>query len=467
MRVREIIKDLKYSGLLKSEIVPKLDCSNFYSIKKYPPTIYKNKSFSDFGLFMEFAFKNLVVGDFNIESSQVCKLENILDEGCENFNLNKEEIKNYYKSFTKSVGDIVKNWKKNNIGNNLTYDYELFDEGSDITGHPDIMTESFIVDIKNTSSFKKMESDTLLQMLSYYAISRNSHKHIKKIAILLTMQKEIITFDLSEWDHTKFLNILRTKSKECNKNILGNIITGKLLLPYYGIGTHISKDDFLKQKIPKIPYQIFFSGIFGKDKSDIEKDLEKIKNKISSNELSCYIHAPYDINLCSKKVPEKLNKDLINANLCGCKGVVVHTGQYKTLDISEALNNMENNCRESLFFATKSCPLILETPCGEGTEVCYQLETLSDFYNRFNEEEKEKLFICIDTAHIHAAGYDVYEYVSSCNIPIKLVHFNDSKVEIGSHCDRHAFWGSGKINFESLRLVAEFCNVNGIDMVTE
>lgn len=64
-----------------------------------------------------------------------------------------------------------------------------------------------------------------------------------------------------------------------------------------------------------------------------------------------------------------LNEDLANTVAVGGEGVVVHTGARKHLSEAEGLYIMEYMVRTALPNATETCPLILETPCNEGTEV--------------------------------------------------------------------------------------------------
>lgn len=70
--------------------------------------------------------------------------------------------------------------------------------------------------------------------------------------------------------------------------------------------------------------------------------------------------------------------------------------------------------------------------------------------------QPERLGVCLDTAHLFAAGYDIGERHGwealikkvSKLIGLKRVlafHLNDSKTELGSRVDRHAHIGHGKI----------------------
>ena len=104
----------------------------------------------------------------------------------------------------------------------------------------------------------------------------------------------------------------------------------------------------------------------------------------------------------------------------------------------------------------------IRNPAGQGTEVLTDIDDFSDFYNKFNESQKNKVKICIDTCHVFACGYDPLEYLKKWNElqpdSIVLVHYNDSKCECGSKKDRHAPAGEGYIGLEKLNSITEWCS---------
>ena len=136
-----------------------------------------------------------------------------------------------------------------------------------------------------------------------------------------------------------------------------------------------------------------------------------------------------------------------------------------------AIDNMFKNILQLLPHIDKTCPLLIETPAGQGTEVLTKIEEFSEFYSRFTKEQKEKVKICIDTCHVFACGYDPAEYLEKWNElqpdSIVLVHFNDSKCECGSKKDRHAPAGEGFIGLEKLNYIIEWCATLNIPMVRE
>ena len=190
-------------------------------------------------------------------------------------------------------------------------------------------------------------------------------------------------------------------------------------------------------------------------------------------------HAAYVINLSANVCDPVdgywqqriLNEDLAFTVAMGGKGVVVHTGARKNLSEEEALNIMEHMVRSALPYATESCPLLLETCCGEGSEIVTKIEELGSFFFRFSTEERKKLGLCMDTCHSHAAGYDPLTYLQHweqyCHTPIRLIHFNDSATPQGSHVDRHAAPGAGYIGMEKMQAIAQWAYERNIPMVRE
>ena len=109
----------------------------------------------------------------------------------------------------------------------------------------------------------------------------------------------------------------------------------------------------------------------------------------------------------------------------------------------------------------QSTIVLLETMSGKGTEVGRNFEELRQIIDRV--ELKDKLGVCLDTCHVWDAGYDIagdldgvleeFDHVIGLN-RLCAVHFNDSMNDRGSHKDRHACIGKGKIGLDAMRRVA-------------
>ena len=119
-----------------------------------------------------------------------------------------------------------------------------------------------------------------------------------------------------------------------------------------------------------------------------------------------------------------------------------------------------------------ACPLLIETPSSQGTELLTTIDEFQEFYQRFNQEDQQRIRICIDTCHVFASGYDPLEYLSKWintmgRETVGLIHFNDSKDVKGSKKDRHAPIGNGKIGKNILYQVMKYAVDQKIDMVVE
>ena len=149
----------------------------------------------------------------------------------------------------------------------------------------------------------------------------------------------------------------------------------------------------------------------------------------------------------------------------GAKGIVVHMGKNvgNKYDSSHIYNNMVKFIIE-LFkkLRTKkiTLPVLLETPAGQGGEMCWNLKEFVDFITRFSKLYfYPQLGVCLDTCHMFQAGYDfnnssvitqVHKILEPIQDKIQLIHLNDSYHSVGKHIDRHEQIGKGQIQTDKL-----------------
>lgn len=196
--------------------------------------------------------------------------------------------------------------------------------------------------------------------------------------------------------------------------------------------------------------------------SSIADDVHKY---IKTNDFKLVIHAPYTINLAKEFKNGKKTIDIADcywiqcllnqleiANIINATGVVVHVGKHTSQSYEEGLNNMYIAVKYIINVLAKmqsNSKLIIETPAGQGTELLKNLEDFIAFFNSFTTEEKKYLGICLDTAHVWSAGYelhDAFEMLFSKNAKdIVVVHYNNSIEKKSSMLDRHAPILSGEI----------------------
>lgn len=518
MKVREVIAGLSYDLLVREKLIPDILKSFQVETKKYSPFVYKTKNFSFFGMLMDYWVRGGFMSlpelqiDLGIEpgdglanpddinvyrssknvSNFVLAVLRIVRSLMNSPGFSDEDVVTYIPTLTNLVKELNASWKSSLkiLGTMVKYNAEL-SMGENLTGHPDIMTETTVLDIKTTSSFKSIGKESCLQILAYYAMCPDS---ITYCGIVFPLQRQVKIIDLIDWDCGSFKELLMSKSLSHQPETIELVPD---LVSIYAVGFHVAKNKSYYQTIKSFvqktgtvntdrntvnspPIQMFLRNTRnGKQCKATSGELFQTGMYIASSQVKFFTHAPYIINLCADATDESgvkwarnlLREDLVQTKeLCG-KGVVVHTGAMGKRRIEDALDTMETMIRDALKEATINCRLLLETPCGEGTEVCSIVEDMAAFFQRFNSDEQKLLALCVDTAHVHAAGYNPLTYLNTwtrlSKIPIALVHFNDSKVCCGSCVDRHAYPGTGKIGFHSMFDVAEWCTKHQVPMIYE
>lgn len=255
-----------------------------------------------------------------------------------------------------------------------------------------------------------------------------------------------------------------------------------MLLTNFPIGYHVSKEKSIRATLQNLgkydrPYQVFFTSRTANFKVD-DSDILQTADFVKAHDAKLYVHTPYILNLCMEPgtheepnyVVECLRKHLKTGTAMGLKGVIVHVGKSTTKPLDEAMKNMHTNIIQSLDDASPACPLLLETPAGQGTET---LTTLADFMGFAVGFKDNRFGICVDTCHVFATGTLPVDYLtpilnnSAWRPLLKLVHFNDSKAVLGAHVDRHAPLGTGYISKDQLLECAKLATQNNIAMIIE
>ena len=146
---------------------------------------------------------------------------------------------------------------------------------------------------------------------------------------------------------------------------------------------------------------------------------------------------------------------------------------------AECLANVAAGISECLA-AVPGVTLVLETMAGQGGTVGSTLEELRDIIALVvpAAAAAARVGVCVDTAHIHAAGYDIAApggwdaYVGALDATVGLrrlrgLHLNDSKVARGARVDRHWNIGKGHLGIEPFRAIMNDARVAGIPLILE
>ena len=174
--------------------------------------------------------------------------------------------------------------------------------------------------------------------------------------------------------------------------------------------------------------------------------------------LICIAHAPYILNLSTPEAElhsitvSSLVLDLQNAEVFGCKGLVVHCGRHVEQGTVEGLRRMVATLDEILTEYRGPVPILLENTAGQGTELGTTLEEL--LATRAATVNAGRIGFCFDTCHAFAAGLFDRDNWEACAETMRstgflehlvAVHLNDSKFPYAARRDRHEKIGRGEI----------------------
>lgn len=195
------------------------------------------------------------------------------------------------------------------------------------------------------------------------------------------------------------------------------------------------------------------------------------------------IHAPYLINLAS---PEPLIWDKSRALLTwtlqrgeplGASYVVFHTGSHKGTSIDEGIKRIIDGIALIMLETPTGVMLLLENDVGAGNSLGAQFEQLASILDAL-PLYRERLGVCLDTAHLWGAGHDLSTPDSTRQViqhfddiigldHLHVLHLNDTKVALGSHRDIHARIGEGIIPPESLHVLLTDPRLSHVAVILE
>ena len=178
-------------------------------------------------------------------------------------------------------------------------------------------------------------------------------------------------------------------------------------------------------------------------------------------------HDSYLINLASPddalraRSADSFVSELRRCRALGIPWVVSHPGNY----IDGRAAGLERNARglaTCLVAVPGDVGVLIEGTAGAGTALGSTFEELRALRDSLPAAVRARVALCLDTAHLHAAGYDVAGDVDGVwdrfdrEIglgQLKCLHLNDSKGAPGSHLDRHEWIAEGQIGAEAFRRI--------------
>lgn len=194
-------------------------------------------------------------------------------------------------------------------------------------------------------------------------------------------------------------------------------------------------------------------------------------------------HASYLLNVGSPKAAVRhmsqkaLIHELERCEQLEIETLVLHPGSALDASKAECINHIADALNEALAAVShKHTVIALETMAGQGSSVGRSFEELADI--RSKVEHKHRIGFCLDTCHLHAAGYDITtpEAYAACMREIettlgiktiKVIHMNDSVQPFDSHVDRHADIGKGTIGLAAFTCIMHDARWSSVPKILE
>lgn len=190
-------------------------------------------------------------------------------------------------------------------------------------------------------------------------------------------------------------------------------------------------------------------------------------------------YAPYDTDPATAKMSERdfalmvYAEDL--AQLAELEGglYLVRPGSRLGIGAEEGLIQVADALNKVITPGQKTT-VLLDTMAGEGTQVGASFEQLAVIIDRV--QHADHVGVCFDCAAVWAEGYDLagdldgvldaFDHTIGLS-KLRAVHLNDATHERGSHVDRHARIGEGKIGFEALAALVNHPKLAGVPFYLE
>ena len=190
-------------------------------------------------------------------------------------------------------------------------------------------------------------------------------------------------------------------------------------------------------------------------------------------------HAPYTINPCSKEertrefALQTMADDLRRLEHLPGNFYNFHPGSHVGQGVEAGISLIAQTL-DAVMFADQKTTVLLETMAGKGTEIGGNFEELREVLDRVSMPEK--VGVCLDTCHVHDAGYDIagdldgvltrFDQVIGLE-KLKALHLNDSKNPLGAGKDRHEKLGEGYLGLEAMVRIVNHPALDGRPMSLE
>jgi deoxyribonuclease-4 len=266
--------------------------------------------------------------------------------------------------------------------------------------------------------------------------------------------------------------VASAEKKSAGKTPSLNLPSGVLL------GAHTSTSGGVSQSIARAQTCGFTAAqIFVKNNKQwfapplAEEEITQFLTGRKASGIFFFAHNSYLVNLASQDAEmfstsvRAMTAELERAEALGLPFIVMHPGSHggagEEAGLKRIAQGLDEIVKGTLGFR---CRMALEITAGQGNALGYKLEHLSTLLESVTDEKR--FGICLDTAHLYAAGYNVKTlegYQETMARVEKLfgaqrvlgLHLNDSKVPLGKRVDRHEHLGVGEIGIDCFKWIVQ------------
>jgi len=211
------------------------------------------------------------------------------------------------------------------------------------------------------------------------------------------------------------------------------------------------------------------------------EQVERFRQEVARYKLEAVVsHDSYLINLASPdpvlraRSIASFRQELERARALQLRAVVSHPGNYMN-DRKAGLERNAAGYAECLRSVPGDVEVWIEGTAGSGTALGARFEELRDLRNALPDGIRTRVGFCLDTAHLHAVGYDLariaavweeFDRVIGLDL-LKCLHLNDSRAARGSRVDRHEWIAEGQIGPEPFRRIMRDVRFAGVVKIIE
>lgn len=193
-------------------------------------------------------------------------------------------------------------------------------------------------------------------------------------------------------------------------------------------------------------------------------------------------HDSYLINLASadralhERSYDSFRRELTRCRTLGLDFLVTHPGNATDGKRRAAVRRNADSIRRALDEVPGRTRVLVEGTAGQGSALGWGFEELAELLELLTPRNPDRVGVCLDTAHLLAAGYDIVEDYDGVMRrldrviglgKVHLFHLNDSRMPLGSRVDRHEHIGEGHIGRRPFRRIVHDERFRGVPKLIE